>query len=73
MPFARKNLRAEGLPTPAVVNLSPVARDHPSRVFNESFQTVALRLFYQGTCSDCDRVRVLGRVCSAQLLHRANR
>ncbi len=49
MPVARKSLRAEGLPTPAVGSLSPVARDYPSRVLNFSFQIIALRLFYQGT------------------------
>ena len=44
-----QKLHAEGLTTPAVVNHSPVTRDYPSRARNKSFQTVALRLFYQGT------------------------
>jgi hypothetical protein len=39
----------EGEPAPAAVNLSPVARDYPSRALGDLFQTAALRLFYQGT------------------------
>jgi hypothetical protein len=41
----------EGESAPAAVNLSPVARDYPSRAFGDLFQTAALRLFYQGTSS----------------------
>jgi hypothetical protein len=39
----------EGKTAPAAAHLSPVARDYPSRALNDLFQTVALRLFYQGT------------------------
>jgi hypothetical protein len=39
----------EGKPAPAAVNLSPVARDYPSRALGDLFQTATLRLFYQGT------------------------
>jgi len=49
MPVAVEISHAEGRPTPAVGNLSPVARDYPSRALNLPFQAVALRLFYQGT------------------------
>lgn len=38
MPDARDSTYAEGMPTPAVANLSPVTRDYPSRVFNKPFQ-----------------------------------
>jgi hypothetical protein len=39
----------EGKPAPAAVNLSPVARDYPSRALGNHFRSTALRLFYQGT------------------------
>ncbi|HXA14136.1 MAG TPA: hypothetical protein VNW23_03340, partial [Opitutaceae bacterium] len=36
--------RVEGLPAPAAVNLSPVARDYPSRAFSG---------FFRPPCCDC--------------------
>jgi len=47
----------EGKPAPAAVNLSPVARDYPSRALGDLFQTAALRL------SQLARVRPSAEVC----------
>jgi hypothetical protein len=44
MPFSGLH-RMEGRATPAVADLSPVARDYPSRVLSGVFQAAALRLF----------------------------
>lgn len=41
--------RRKGRVAPAATDLSPVAREYPSRARGEPFQAAALRLFYQGT------------------------
>jgi len=49
--------RLEGRAAPAAANLSPVARDYPSRALSDVFQAAALRLFYQGTSATMCVVR----------------
>lgn len=44
---------------PAATNLSPVARDYPSRASGEPFQVAVLRLFYQGTTATWEVSREL--------------
>ena len=40
---------SEEMAAPAAAVLSPVARDYPSRAFDEYFSPSRSRLFYQGT------------------------
>jgi hypothetical protein len=48
--------RLKGRVAPAATNLSPVARDYPSRALSGVFQAPALRLFYQGTAKEMCRL-----------------
>ena len=65
--------RRKGRVAPAATDLSPVAREYPSRARGEPFQAAALRLFYQGTRTTMRMRPGLESSCSAQLLHRPNR
>ncbi len=49
MPASRDCSRSEGMAEPASANLSPVARDYPSRALRGFFMPTAPRLFHQRT------------------------
>jgi len=49
MPASRDCSRSEGRAEPASANLSPVARDYPSRALRGFFMPATPRLFHQRT------------------------
>ncbi len=49
MPAGRDRSRSEGKAEPASANLSPVARDYPSRALRGFFMPATPRLFHQRT------------------------
>ena len=55
MPASRDCSRSEGKTEPASANLSPVARDYPSRALRGFFMPATPRLFHQRTGANVGR------------------